>query len=686
MIYINSRKLTVDGIDVYPDHESPTQFWYVPGTVRLAQRNGRKQLSYLWYTDSTADADGTGFLNFEVDTAVPAETLGKIRAQIASSWGADAQRITLSTVPYRSGAVNFSVLGPVAAQAGVMKGKDPAVLYQSKEQLVWNAGSSSLVGDNAAVCSVKFSKEGRLAAAMKTALHSKGSHIAALYRLEFLAMRPAVTFTVKGTFEKTIQDFQASIGAQIPLEALVLDVGIQAQWKKIMQNTDLKIEVVKYDGDDAKEGLKWAQQILLSHVLKTFFQVQVGDSGAWSPLSEAPQVEEAVEKAKDAELAATEKVEQEKGDSDAQEVAKVVKEVVKAATTFIPRVNIRASYSRQQQVNSIDFLYAEKCAKPMLALPQALVGLDSGDRPQDYITQINRAQDPFGLPYRVPVALPAPESLAALGLEALNIQARYPAGLPSSRQQTLSLSINAGKVLGDNPLPFQYDARGSSNVEYSASFIFKPTDAWQSDSCLFEIQDSTEKGLITAMPESVAEFLVLDVALDADFVWDAADQAVVLLSSRKWNGDKRLVFQKGRETAQVLRVRSPAQRREEPVEYRVELLRGRRVLHSYGPLPLQGRQLTVSDRYATHVPVFFSAAFPQGSAEVTLVHEEGDEVWEDQFTIDAGQKKVLRIIPVLRQLGRKSELTARYEAVLETGETLAGDVRGGANVILRSAR
>src|SRR5689334_15689283 len=112
MIYIDKLKYTVDGVDVYPDHESPTQFWYVPGTIRLAERNNRKVLSYLWYTDSSSDSDGTGFLNFEVNTAVSNDTLNKIKDVISKERELDRSKINLSTVTYRSGAVNFSVLGP----------------------------------------------------------------------------------------------------------------------------------------------------------------------------------------------------------------------------------------------------------------------------------------------------------------------------------------------------------------------------------------------------------------------------------------------------------------------------------------------------------------------------------------------------------------------------------------------
>src|SRR6185436_6013148 len=114
MILIDKSKFSVDGVDVYPDHDPDAQnrYWYVPGTVRLSERNGKKVLSYFWYTDSASDADGTGFLNFEVNAGVSDQTKDKIRTEIARrNPGLNSRQIVLAPVTYQSGRVNFSVLG-----------------------------------------------------------------------------------------------------------------------------------------------------------------------------------------------------------------------------------------------------------------------------------------------------------------------------------------------------------------------------------------------------------------------------------------------------------------------------------------------------------------------------------------------------------------------------------------------
>src|SRR5207248_2657519 len=117
-----------------------------------------------------------------------------------------------------------------------------------------------------------------------------------------------------------------------------------------------------------------------------------------------------------------------------------------------------------KQVNTVDFLYAEMKAKSYPVLPQALVLEGLGD-PKNYVTQVNRAQDPFGLPYNVVVSVPEEADRTKVGLQTVNVQARYPAGAPKDRQSTYNLTANGPKVTGPNPFPFQYDAGGSAGVE-----------------------------------------------------------------------------------------------------------------------------------------------------------------------------------------------------------------------------
>ena len=703
MIYMHDKKLTVDGVDVYPDDAAPRQFWYIPGTVRMAERGGQKMLSYLWYTERTGDTDGTGFLNFEVDTAVPPATIQRIRDAIQKEWRPTGA-ISLAAVPYTRGSVSFSVLGPLARQAVPAAEGDVSGLYQSDSQLVWQAGSSSLVGDNAAVCSVAFTKAGKLAGAMNAALRARSKHIAAMYRLEFLAMRPAVTFTVKGTFTKVLDEMQASIGTQLPLSAFILDLGIQGQWQNALQKSGLQIEVVNYDGNDPQEGLKWAQQILLEYVLKNFFEVQIGpDASRWSPLKEAPQVEDTVNRAKDVELAASEAVA--KKDTPAPEDGKedtpgeggdggapaggggeAVKEIVRAATMAIPKVNIRLSVYHGKQENSIDMLYSEKKARTCIVLPQALVGLDKDDRPEDHLLLVNRSQMPFGLDYPVRVAVPTADDRQRLGLRAVNVTAVYPVDVPRDNQQRVSYSIDADGVVGTLPLALQYDQRGSSAVDYVAEFIYAPTGDWVGDDFVHRVQGRSDTGQIVAMAESAADFLAVDVRLRENFVWDGIDQAVVTLRSKRWRQSPQVVFQPGRTAAQTLRVRGPAGLRDEPVEVTVQLRRGIADVHVLGPFPLSGASIIVEDGYARRVPVILVAQFTEGAADVTLTCGAGSA--EVHVLLEPPQEGANRRVQQYAVTNEPevpgTKTTVDYTAVFDTGETVSGQVLRGGTVFVKA--
>lgn len=461
---------------------------------------------------------------------------------------------------------------------------------------------------------------------------------------------------------------------------------MQAQWQKIMQSNTLDIQLVNYSGDDQQDGLKWAQKVLLDYVLKNFFEVQLGAAtGAWSPLTEAPKVEEAIQKAKDTEEAAKEKVEKEKGEKDDKEKEELVKEIVKSATIPIPKVNIRAAYYQGRQVNTIDFVYAEKKARVMPVLPQAVVGLDPSDKPEDYILQVNRAQDPFGQPYAVPVSLPSADARTAVGLQAINVQARYPAGETRDRQTTLNLSLAGGTLTGTNPLPFQYNARGDATVAYSAELVFQPGGDWQGDVFEYRMEGTTDQGSINVMPESVVEFLKVPVSLSQDFIWDDADQVVVSLTSDKWKGEKRFVFQQGRPTEQVLRLRCDAKLKDRPVRYAVEIRRANGRVDRQEPRPVEDGQVIVPDRFGGHTPVYFTAAFASGTASVTLTREDGKFVWEDQFTLDAGASAVKRIVPSLQYPSRPSAVEVKYEVDFPTGESASGTIKGQQTKVLKPA-
>jgi hypothetical protein len=670
MILLNKEKITVANVDVYPDHQDKNQFWYIPGIVKLAERSRKKVLSYIWYIDGSDDRDGRGFLNFEVNTAVDSQTLDQIKTELKRVHPElDRNLIKLSSVTYNKGSVNFSVLGPVAESAPVNI-NDSTIIRQDKAQIVWNAGSSSLVGDNTAVCSVQFTKEGKLAAAIKAAIAQKSNFIAATYYLEFTGLRPAVTFTVKGDFTAFIQSVEASFNVPIPLEALILDIGFESKFEGVWKNSNMSIELINYTGEES-EGLRWAQKIVFEYMLKNFFEVQIGDRGPGSPLSEKPEITDLIANA-----------------DQLRKQGKEGKDVATALPVPIPQVKIKFRSYTGWEEHLLNFRYSEMRATTYPVAPQAVILLELGN-PTDYILQVNRGEDMFGLPYPVLVIGPSNSVFESYGLLAVNVQATYPAGAPNN-QQRHSVNFSPKGQEGQSSLPFQYNASGSDKVQYSAEYIFDSSVDWETREHRYEQTAETSKGIISAQPHDFLEFLDIRVLLDRNFKWYGIDEVVVSITSNSWDGAKNVIFQEGQNDGiENLKVRVKKQANGTQCQYRVSLKNNGATVHEYGPLDMTNNTITVRDQFQDHVQIVFrnslDSSIDQAYVRVQYQDPDNDEyTYESEeltFLSDTRGKSQSVVIPTNKKYPKVSDFIFKY--TVDTPEdSFSKDEKGGKNIFI----
>ena len=674
MILVNTKKLQVGDIDVYPDHDKTlSQVWYVPGTIRLAERNKRKALSYFWYSDSVSDSDGTGFLNFEVNTAVSEETKAEIKTKVAKEWG--IANASLATPTYTGGSVNFSVLGPTGQDMATKAApdlltKDRTVVYQSKEQLVWSAGSPSLVGDNSAVCSVKFTKEGKLAAAMKDVIVSGVNSLAALYGLEFPAMRPSIIFEVEGKNEFVKDQFNWAIGASVPLEAVVLDASFSGKFVNLLKKAGVNIKIQRFDDGPQGEGEKLAWKILTDYFLKDLFNVEVAGEKP-TPLGDFPPAAKAADKVADV---ADQKKEEKKDEGDGDN-AKAVEEVIKAAVP-IPRVEVKLSYDRPQQTNMFNFTYTESRAKTFFVAPQSLVldGLGDEAARKTYVRTFSRATDPVFSPYPVTVALPTDDDLKNGGLLAMTVQARYPAGASRDRQQAPpAISISPGKT-ASNSFQFQFDDKGSRGVEYDVDFAFNPNQDWAAAQSQYSYHGQTDSSLINA---AVLDFRSIVIQVANDFQWEENNQVVVTLTSKRWPGEKKVVIQKGADKPRVFNTRAGAEMKDEPIHFTYAVQKNNRNSYAMPSQEVVDNMIALSDRFEGRVTLTFKAAFKPGttSADIRVIYEDSNFEWED--TLESG-KTIKCNIPLLKKLSAQQlkDFTVKADvASADSGESIQLDAK-----------
>ncbi|MEQ9481980.1 hypothetical protein [Coleofasciculus sp. F4-SAH-05] len=598
-------KIVVNGIEVYPDFENTHQFWYIPSEIKLAERNNSKIFSHIWYIASTSDEYGDGFLNYEVNMAVENSTLDKIKQEINRQWGIAINDIQLAPVTYSNGQVSLVALQPL----------DDG----DTSQTVWDAGSPSLVGNNAAVCSVEFPKEGQLAAAMFAAIQEKRNSVMAAYILSYKAMTPAIQFRVNGEFKAFLNDFKLSANLPIPIKKVILDFGLQIQFQASFQKTNMEIELINYDGEEESQGLELAMQILYEYMLPIFFEYQLSPSDSWNPLSEQPEIIDDIVAAGDMDDAG-------------------VKALSEEAPPMMITINV-SNYTGIQE-NQLKFMYSESRAKYFTIAPQSAV-LEQLDNPDDYISQINRSDFPFGQPFNVSVGAPGigHEEFTDRNLVYVKVNATYPPGGGSKND----LEFRVDGVDKDNPMPFQYNAKGDTDVGYSVSYLYEPSNNWKADKNQYDISDcQTEANAISAFSGEILDFVTILTRVNSNFIWgDQTKRVDVTIECEGYSGTITQSFfpddvQEQSANIRVEKQRSTKRRLKSSISrYSYKLLDGMgNVIYETDVRAVNNFIITVSDQYREHVPIPFFNALPEQGIIVAFVsvHYQGEngEKWDSE--------------------------------------------------------
>jgi hypothetical protein len=328
-------------------------------------------------------------------------------------------------------------------------------------------------------------------------------------------------------------------------------------------------------------------------------------------------------------------------------------------------------------------MYTEMKATTYPAFPQSLV-LEGLKTPEDYILEVNRAHDQFGLPYSVPISIPNEEIRKKLGLQAINVSGKYPAQAAPNKQMKTNYSIIDEKTFGDNPFPLQRDKSGSSNVDYSVDYVFKSGEEWEAEKNEYNQRGNTESGMIVAMPESILDFLKFTIQLQNNFVWNEADQVIVTFTSTKWKGEKRRVFRKGGDQSQELRIRYDIKYKDEPINYEVKIMSAGNCIHKYGPEAVLSSIINIRDRFARHIPIKFQAHFDYDSADIFCTYEDDDNnfYWETDFKLENGKSHQI-IVPTIKDVGMSAKgLKISYDVTPSKGDSYSGETIGRKPVVI----
>ncbi len=258
--------MTIDGITVFFDHADPSQFWYLPGPVRLARRteDRRAAFTFIKYKPAAVagGAKGGGFVMFEVNLRIDPEQERRILSKLSS---VSRGRPKLAVVPFDEGTVQCIALNLQGAGGTAATGAT-AGTFNAVEKIL-GASVPSLHGDNSAAFSLTLSQEG--ATILEEAFEKGTTPIGVIYDLKFTGMRPALEVKITADFKRIYDHFSANLNAQV----YFVQAGIEAGFEKLVQDGVIKIEVMNFTGDaDLKEKEKWALDFFKDSLLREWFQ------------------------------------------------------------------------------------------------------------------------------------------------------------------------------------------------------------------------------------------------------------------------------------------------------------------------------------------------------------------------------------------------------------------------------
>src|SRR5438874_1574114 len=272
MLMMGAGVQTIEGITVFPDHADKSQFWYLPGPVRLAVRDGESQFTLIRYRPAVAGsgARGGGFLTMEIDLRLDPAVERKIIS--ALSRVAEGQP-KLAPVPFDDGSVQIVALN-IQGSGGTTA--TPAVpgSFVAVESIL-GASKPSLGGDNNAVFSLTLSQEGAII--LDQAFKQGATPVGAVYDLRYTVLRPALDVEITANFKRIYDSLRMgvdlSVGAVIYGVPVYLDAAIDIAFEKLKQDGVISVKVINYaNAADKDDKEKWALDFFKQSLLADWFK------------------------------------------------------------------------------------------------------------------------------------------------------------------------------------------------------------------------------------------------------------------------------------------------------------------------------------------------------------------------------------------------------------------------------
>ena len=465
------KPLMVNGISVYPDHQDPELFYYLPYPVSLAdQQNSKDKNFHLWMYRSDGghhELDAGGFLNFQVNLSL----------------GKTLENDILSKLK-ENGIKNPRLTTPIWSEGKVhCIGLDIDAETKKFVTRVSDHATPSLIGDNDAIFSLSLSKNGAILA--KNAFSQKSAPIGVIYELKYTALRPALHVRVSGSYEQIYNHFSTSLSGQYEFIKADIDAGFE----KLVKNNVINIEVENYIPDHEKdEQEQWALEFFKAQIVSKWFE----------PTYTAEDFKASFAKAEDIDDV------KKRGEKPPEKEIKETTEELVAAATGMPIASFSLKAIRKEELGSFDLNFNSASAETRTCAPQGFLGLCVKDLfEKQYISEID-LNDPFFDSMDITVYAPYDYSQYSLSSAAVAISYNHKASDPMIFDEKSNQPITYTTFLENKERSYTYDL----------NFSFIPDENWDYEICNYNFKDiSSVANIIHIQPHEYIYFKTVAVSV-----------------------------------------------------------------------------------------------------------------------------------------------------------------------------
>ncbi|MGG7447126.1 hypothetical protein ACQ3G7_13730 [Kosakonia oryzendophytica] len=483
MLLLRAKTATIDNITFFADDSDDNQFWYMPGDIHLAEREGNPIFTLIKYTGDGADQQG-GYINFEVDTSIPESDLKSAFRTYLSKLKVTPPNPLLQQVPYDNGTVNFFVLDAQNANGKLVSAQSP-----------------SLFAKNSAIFSAKLTPE--QAVILEAAFSEMQAPAAVAYNLTYTGITPALKVEVEGKFENIYQEFDTKFGANIPIPIETpasFWLGFDSVMQKLQQEQKLIIKVTEsLPGDEAAKEKEWALEFVKGEILKSFFTASLKPNE-----DKNTQAKSASDSILDALFASGKSEDGKEGKGG-----------------LLPCASLEIKLVRREETKTLNFTYTSSKAITQSAVPQNFIGskLLRVKKEKPYFKEVN-VNDPFFQKIKLEVL--GPDGFNQYGLKAATVAVKYNNNIYTPDAFT-----------SDNGKWEKEIARSKNTQELfqiDSEFAFKSAavSGWEGNTSYHPASRSAST-MVNLDPTEVLTFNQIRIKPDKKFPWDDYNEVVVEL-------------------------------------------------------------------------------------------------------------------------------------------------------------